>query len=264
MTDRKHARAESGNRFISLCTQAIAFAGGPGPENTMAAAKQSVELNVPLLEFDVRLTKDRVPVLMHDDDVSRTTNGNGSITELALADVRKLDAGSKYVDPETGMRRFPGEHVPTLTEIVNVIDKDKTILLDVKNIEAAGAVIEVISQAQAFDRVVFRAGNTSEIEQWRHIDPRMQCVLRVSLSEHELSQMFSDLKQLRVVACTPEPWQQLTPTLVSRFHHAGVAVWVAGTERPENVDRMIDAGVDAVFATSASELRRIAGDTNRQ
>ncbi len=265
MTDRENARAESNNRFLSSRTQAIAFAGGPGPENTMAAIKQSLELDVPLLEFDVRLTKDRVAVLMHDDDVSRTTNGTGSIADLAFADVRKLDAGLNYVDPKTGARRFEGERVPVLTEVLDVIiDKDKTVLLDVKVPEDARTVIEVVSQAQAFDRVVFRVGNDTEIERLRQIDPRIQCVLRVSLSEHDLSQMFVHLKQLRVVACTPEPWQQLTPTIVSRFHHAGIAVWVAGADRPENVDRMIDAGVDGVFTTSTCELRRIIGDTNGQ
>ena len=122
INNRKKAVKQSDNKFITPRTQTIAFAGGPGPENTIAAVKQSLKLDVAMLEFDVRLTKDRVVVLMHDADVSRTTNGKGNIADLTFAEARQLDAGSKYVASTTGARPFQGEQILTLVEVLKVID----------------------------------------------------------------------------------------------------------------------------------------------
>ena len=83
-------------------------AAGHAPENTLAGLRKAVELGATWVEFDVVLTGDGVPVLLHDDTLERTTNGRGSIAETALADVRSLDAGSWFSE------RFAGERVPTL------------------------------------------------------------------------------------------------------------------------------------------------------
>ena len=261
-SNRKKARKESGNGWIPAVTQVIAFAGGPGPENTLAAVKQSLNLDVRMLEFDVRLTSDRVAVLMHDADISRTTDATGNIADMTFAEVRKLDAGAKYVDPATGTRRFQGERVPSLADVLKVvIGKDITVLLDVKDSEAVLPVIEVVGQFQAFDRVVFRVEDDTEIQRLKKIERRVQCAPRVLLSRHETSRLLDRLNQPGVVACTPEPWQELTPTLISRFHRAGVAVWVTGADRPEDVHQMIDAGIDGLFTSSPAEVKRLICDT---
>jgi glycerophosphoryl diester phosphodiesterase len=260
LKDQEKAVKKNNNKFITPRTQSIAFAGGPGPENTIAAVKQSLKLDVSLLEFDVRLTKDRIAVLMHDANVSRTTNGNGNIADLTFAEARQLDAGSKYVDSTTGARPFQGEKIPTLDEILTVIDDSRTILLDVKVPDAAGPAVDIIKQAQAFDRVLFRVTNDGEIQRLRQLDPRIQCVLRGPLPEQNLSQLLDHLKHLRVVAYSPEPWQKLKPTIVSRFHHAGIAVWVAGANRHDEMRQLNEAGVDGLFTESPAELQQIIRD----
>ncbi len=72
------------------------------PENTMAAYQLASESGADGIEIDVQLTKDRVPVLIHDENVRRTTNGTGFVQEYTLNHIKKLDAGSwfstKYSD----------------------------------------------------------------------------------------------------------------------------------------------------------------------
>ena len=66
------------------------------PENTLAAFREAIRLGVHMIEFDVALSKDGQLVLMHDTTVDRTTHGNGPVSELTLAELKKLDAvGSK-------------------------------------------------------------------------------------------------------------------------------------------------------------------------
>ena len=60
------------------------------PENTIEAFEAAIEAGADAVEFDVRLTADGVPVVMHDPDVSRTTGGAGLVSEITVAEIRKL------------------------------------------------------------------------------------------------------------------------------------------------------------------------------
>jgi glycerophosphoryl diester phosphodiesterase len=83
------------------------------PENTLAAFSIAIDQGIDAIEFDVRLTRDGVPVVLHDDRLDRTTDGRGPVAAASFAAVRRLDAGS-WFDP-----RFRGERVPTLAEVLD-------------------------------------------------------------------------------------------------------------------------------------------------
>ena len=82
------------------------------PENTMIAYRKAAELGVDQIEIDVRESKDGHLVIMHDATVDRTTNGNGFVEELPLAQILELDAGSWKGE------EFAGERVPTFAEFL--------------------------------------------------------------------------------------------------------------------------------------------------
>lgn len=89
---------------------------GHAPENTLGGIRKAADLGATWVEFDVALTKDNVPVLMHDDTVDRTTDGSGNLADMTLQDVRALDAGRWFSDA------FAGERIPTLTETIRLLD----------------------------------------------------------------------------------------------------------------------------------------------
>jgi len=92
-------------------------AKGHAPENTIAGLRKAHELGVVWVEFDVKLTSDGVPVLMHDDTLKRTTDGRGDVATKTLSDIRALDAG-RWFSPD-----FAGERVPTLDEAMEFLAK---------------------------------------------------------------------------------------------------------------------------------------------
>ncbi len=93
------------------------------PENTIAAFKEAIRLGVQMIEFDVRMTADGYLVILHDETVDRTTDGQGNIESLTLEQVRTLDAGLwKSIE-------FKGEKIPTLEETLDVMTKN--ILLNI-------------------------------------------------------------------------------------------------------------------------------------
>lgn len=78
------------------------------PENTLAGLRRAHDEGASFVEFDVKLTADNVPILMHDDRLERTTNGKGKVASRTHAEIQALDAGG-WFGPE-----FKDEPVPTL------------------------------------------------------------------------------------------------------------------------------------------------------
>lgn len=96
---------------------AVAHRGfsGSAPENTLAAFRLAGEAGYSGCEFDIRLTKDKVWVVMHDDSVDRTTNGSGNVSELTYSELSELT-----IDGGNGLEKYPEEKIPTLTEALDV------------------------------------------------------------------------------------------------------------------------------------------------
>ena len=90
-------------------------AAGRAPENTLAALRVAHRLGARWVEFDVMLSRDGVPVLIHDETLQRTTDGRGRVARHTAAELRLLDAGARFA-PE-----FAGERIPTLAEAVAVL-----------------------------------------------------------------------------------------------------------------------------------------------
>jgi glycerophosphoryl diester phosphodiesterase len=89
-------------------------AAARAPENTLAGLREAHRLGCAWVEFDVMLSRDGVPVLIHDETVDRTTNGRGRVPDLTFAELRRLDAGVRFGT------RFPGERIPTLDEAIDL------------------------------------------------------------------------------------------------------------------------------------------------
>jgi glycerophosphoryl diester phosphodiesterase len=97
------------------------------PENTVAAFQAAVRAGADVVELDVRLTSDRIPIILHDPDVSATTDGRGPVHGLSLAEVKRLDAS-----PGAGDRH----EIPTLAEALEAIEGTGSagVNLEIKNI----------------------------------------------------------------------------------------------------------------------------------
>lgn len=102
-------------------TLVIAHQGGDGvwPGDTMLAFENAVHIGADVLEMDAHITKDGQIVLMHDEEVDRTTDGEGLIEEITLDNLKKLDAAYDWSidDGKTFPYRGQGIQVPTLEEV---------------------------------------------------------------------------------------------------------------------------------------------------
>ncbi len=138
------------------------------PENTLAAFREAIRLGAHMIELDVALTKDGQLVLMHDSTVDRTTNGKGLVSEVTLAELKKLDAGLWK------NRRFKGERIPTLHEALTIMPENMWLNVHLKG--GARLAEEVTKQIVAADRLQqsFLACGEASAVAAKKIDSRIQ------------------------------------------------------------------------------------------
>lgn len=107
-------------------------ASGAYPENTLLAFAQALRLNVAGIELDLHGCAEGIPVVIHDADLSRTTNGQGSVSDTPLASLRLLDAGR-------------GERIPTLAEVLDLVGDAVHLDLEVKATGIEQAVLDLLA-----------------------------------------------------------------------------------------------------------------------
>ena len=102
-------------------------AKGYAPENTIESVQTAADMGVEWVEIDVKLTKDQIPIIFHDETLDRTTNGSGNVADMLYEDIRQLEAGSWFADS------FAGIKIPTLEEMCEVlIDLNLGLNLEIK------------------------------------------------------------------------------------------------------------------------------------
>ncbi len=116
------------------------------PENTLEGLHTAADMGIEWVELDVKITKDYVPILFHDDTLERTTNGGDRpVAECTYEEIRALEAGSWFGESFTGIK------IPTLEEALEVlIERDLGLNLEIKPCpgrekETAEAALDVLS-----------------------------------------------------------------------------------------------------------------------
>jgi glycerophosphoryl diester phosphodiesterase len=117
---------------------------GHAPENTLAGIAAALGLGVDAIEIDVHLSRDGVPVLLHDSTLDRTTDGTGAVTEQTLEQLKRLDAGARSFDG-----RFSGERIPTLAEVLDLTRNACLLVIEVKQEGIEQEIASVVRRLEA-------------------------------------------------------------------------------------------------------------------
>ena len=143
-------------------------ASGSAPENTLQAFELAARQGADAFELDVRLTADRVPVVLHDATLDRTTDRGGPVGALSLAELREVDAGARFT--LDGRRSFPfraaNVRIPTLAEVLRGFP-EMPLLLEVKEPAAQEAVRRVLLEESAIERCVLASEHHAALQAFR-------------------------------------------------------------------------------------------------
>ncbi|MCX5051392.1 glycerophosphodiester phosphodiesterase [Streptomyces sp. NBC_00201] len=216
---------------------AVAHRGDPYRvrENTIASLRSALDQGADAVEIDVRLTKDGVPVLLHDATLKRLWEHERPLASLSADEVRGLTDG----------------RVPTLAEALAAADGTR-LMLDLpgmRDVRAARRVVDAVREAGASERVYYTADSSAMLAV-RAADPSAEIALTCT--------SLAPPRPALLAAVKPR-WLNYRFSLVSRelaarVHHDGylLSVWTPDTRR--SMRRLIDFGVDSITTNRVDVL----------
>lgn len=154
--------------------QIIAHRGGRewAPENTLAAFKKSIDLKVDGIELDIHRCKSGELVVIHDDDLNRTTNGGGYVKDATLDELRRLSAGAWY------NQEFASERIPTMKEVLDFVNGDLIINIEIKNtpmnyVGIDDELIELLKPYKHRDKIIVSSFDHKIIQSFHKKEPEI-------------------------------------------------------------------------------------------
>ena len=233
---------------------------GEYPENTMLAFRKAVEAGADGIELDVQLTKDLIPVIMHDERVDRTSNGEGFIRDYICEDLKELDCS--YPDKFQG--KYGVQSIPTLDEYLSWMVNEATHI--VTNIELKNniyyyggmekKVINMIRKYGLEDRIILSSFNGASVVECKLIDHEIECGFLV---EKYLENSGVYARMCKVEYYHPN-LAFLTEQHVKNCTENGVGVNVWTVNEEEDMRRMKEWGVNTIISNYPDRGRRIADE----
>lgn len=228
----------------------VAHRGAPSthPENTLPSFEAAIALGALIVELDVRVTADGVPVVMHDPTVDRTTDGSGAVHELTAAEIARLDAGTAEVPAA----------VPTLAEVLDLASRRAAVALELKNLpgepgydhrrEAAAEAAHAELARTAFSGpVLVIAFNPTSIGASRGIAPEVPTgFLTTQVVDPREALAFAVSAGHQMLLPGTKALEPVGAPFVGEVHEAGLLVGTWTADEPEQVARFLGWGVDAV------------------
>ena len=215
------------------------------PENTLVAFAWAQQIGADMVEFDVRSSADGHPIVIHDDDVSRTTNGIGAVQDLSLAELQSLSIGNQH-------------SIPTLdTALAFFARKQTKLLLDLKDAQPDVAQIAgAISRHGLESDVVVGVRSVSALTELQRENADL--ITLAFVPEERMIDAFLtagvDIVRLWAKSVTrkPQPAEEIRA--------AGACLWVTtGRLRGAALERIIKHGIDGLITDYPSEALRLRG-----
>jgi glycerophosphoryl diester phosphodiesterase len=207
------------------------------PENTLRAFRHALAFGVDGIELDVHATADGIPVVIHDRDVGRTTDGAGYVDEIPQARLETFDAGD-------------GERVPTLAEVLALVGDAAHLDVEIKGVGVERAVLEVLAQYPAVNWAISSfAWDT--LRTVRQLDPVAEVWPLAERVDDDLIAIAAELASPAVSLFTGA----YTAETATKLSNAGLRVMVWTVNDPGEARRVADLGA---FALCTDDPQRIS------
>ena len=244
--------------------QVVAHRGASAvaPENTLAAFRRALEMQVDALELDLQPTRDGQLIVMHDETLDRTTNGRGYIFERTLAELRNLDAGSWFHRAHSTGPRYDGEPIPTLDEVIGLVRNGRQQLyIEIKKSERTPEdfeenVVGVIRRHGFENRVVLISFDPNSLRRVRQLAPSV--ATGILFKELPADPIFL-ARTIGATGIAPRV-DRVTREFVQAAHRAGMRMVVWTVDSPDDIRRLIYFGADGIVTNVPDRLLELLAD----
>ena len=223
------------------------------PENTLRAFERAIDMGATMLELDVHLSRDGHPVVIHSADLSRTTNGQGLVSDLTLAQIRGFDAGL-------------GERVPTLAEVIDLARGRVQLYLELKGQRTPEPVVGVLQAAAFGDQVIISSFYPWLIQKVKFLEPaiRTSMLVRREDRHRDFMEWALAVEAVYVHPCwedeSPTPHKLFTPALIASIRRQGLGVLAWHEERPSELRELVKLDLDGICTDRPDLLSSILAE----
>lgn len=218
------------------------------PENTISALEYSVKSMSDYAEIDVQETKDGEIVLLHDNNLKRTTGMNKYIWELDYAEVEQLDAGIKF------NKNFRGEKIPTLEEAIEYADGKINLNIEIKynghNENIVKRVVKIITDCGFEENCVLTSMNYGFLKEAKQLNPDIR-------TGYTMTMTYGDLSELTAADAFSVKYTYINESFVQTVHALGKEVYAWTLNYKGDMKRMIDCGVDNVITDDPELVHQV-------
>ena len=231
------------NVGILTRTQVTAHRGASkaAPENTIPAFEAAIESGADYIELDVQLTKDGELVVFHDDNIKRTTNGNGILTNMTYDELQKYSAGSWFKDDGS----FDDVKIPKLSEVLELVGHDILLNIEIKshgNVKAtAEKVVELVEEYDIGSSCYITSFSYQALKKVKELQPKIKTALIANIAP---STVYSQMKYIDAVSMN---YLFVNSSVVNYAHHSGKKVFVWTVDRSGEMKKMMALGVDNII-----------------
>lgn len=212
------------------------------PEHSISAYQQAIQDQADYIEIDLRMTKDRQLVALHDETVNRTTNGTGKVENFTLAELEKLTLVSTQKEQEK---------IPTLVEILEKFGKSTRYYIELrestKGLDMVEPLIQLLEKNDLDDEnfVLLQSFSSESLIRARQLAPNLSLTWLMKAGDFDLnSAVKSDFATIGIES------REVTDNIVRQIHQAGKQVHVyfinKKSEKAEQ-KRLLNSQVDGYF-----------------
>lgn len=228
---------------------------GIAPENTLAAFKKAIEVGADMIELDIRLSREGVAVVIHDESLERTTDGKGRVIDGTLDELKRWDAGSKFHSS------FSGERIPTLQEVLQLAYGRVMVNIELKKgnygrwtiLDLAERALWEVDRAGMVDRVIFSSFDPVALEGVLKKNPAIP-VAYLYNRPWSFPRGVTEGRPFPILNCRKSV---LTPENISRAHQEGIGIGVYTLNTEEEMEKFIGMKVDAIITDHPDRLIKI-------
>ena len=207
------------------------------PENTLRSFERAIELGANAVELDVRKTKDKKIVVIHDAKVDKTTDGSGSVNELTLEEIKQ------FVTEK-------GEKIPTLEEALEFLGKRVKVLIELKETGIEEQVLGLVHEKGLVESVIVVSFLEEALRRVRELDDLVATGLIYVRHKNPIEAAL-ELKAEYLL-----PLYRFTHSAdVRKAHEAGLKVIVWTINKPEEVNEYRKKGVDGIATDKPDILK---------
>lgn len=231
------------------------------PENTMPAFNKAFEMGADLIELDITLSKDKIPVVFHDTKLDIKTDVNGDVRSFTLKELKKIDAGSWFGN------EFIGTTIPTLEEVLQWATGKISLNIEIKpeastNSNRPGVediAVELVRIYGMEKHIIFSSFSYSCIEKFKKIAPEIPAGLLYDRKSPGYTSP-ADLVDKYDADSFNCHWRELKRGWRQELQKQGIPIFIYTVNSALWMRRLIRQGISGIFTDRPDLLRSVVLD----